>query len=294
MTRRVIGHRVRTGRWRRPTRGVVDVAVEPPEAFPVAQAKVRAAILALMAFGPDAIAVGLTALVLHGVWGVPPTRAPQVSLPRASGRAHRDNLVCRRFERGVRVQIVHGMRVVPPIIALAQAVCEVSPRTALGLLDSAVHRGVITGAEVREVRTATRRRRGCRKLAHVWDLVDGRRESPPESGAWLDLWQAGLQPTDVQIEIRDANNVLIARPDIGFEFMDGSWLFVEIDGDDAHVEGNTKDEARDGRLITTLANAGIRSEVRRYRSRQLGFESEMVSEVRAKIAGRRWRHPTGP
>ncbi len=101
VSKHVVESRVRDGWWRRPTRGVIDLAVDPPDTFRVGVRKVREAVLALMGYGPEAIAVGFTALTLHGVWGVPLSRTPQVSLPRASQRASRDGLVCRRFEKDV-------------------------------------------------------------------------------------------------------------------------------------------------------------------------------------------------
>lgn len=283
---RTASRRVRAGRWRRATRGVFDVALDPLDAHPVHVRKVRRALLALLAFGPDAIAVGGTALILHGVWGVPESRAPQIALPAASSRRNRDGLVCRRFEKGVAPVLVHGVRAAPPVVALAQMICETSPRQALGLLDSALRRGVISRGQLDDVRRAIRRRRGCRRIAHVFDLVDERRESPPESQAWYDLREVGLVPTAIQIEIRDDDGFAVARPDMGYEFEDGSWLFVEIDGDAYHEEGNEDDPARDARLIEVLEARWIEAEVLRFRPSTLGLDGTMIGEVREKVAGR--------
>lgn len=286
VTARSVATRVRARPWRRAARGIVDVA-DDPDSLGHGVTQKRDAVLALLAYGPSAIAVGLTALTILGVWGVPIGRPAQVSLPRAGRRDRRVGLVCRRFEQGVVPIVVHGVRVVPPVVALAQAICEVSPRTALGLLDSALHRGVITVDQLADVQRATRGRRGCRRLELVWYLVDGRRASPPESGAWYDLWEVNLEPTDVQIEMYDGE-VLVARPDFGYLLDDGSWLFVEIDGDDYHQVGNEHDPARDHRLEQLLASRGVSCEILRFRSPQLGFEGEMTETIREKIAGRRW------
>lgn len=294
VSRRSVQERLEARSWRRAARGILDVAADGPELLRPGTRKKRAAVLALLAYGPDAIAVGLTALTLLGVWGVPIGRPAQVSLPGASQRGARSGLVCRRFERGVRPIVVHGLRVVPPVVALAQGICEVSPRTALALLESALHRKIIRADQLAEVREATRRRRGCRRLQVVWPLVDARRESPAESGAWFDLWEINLEPTDVQIEIRTDQDVLVARPDFGYQFEDGSWLFVEIDGEEAHPTGNEHDPARDARLQEHLARRGVESEVRRFRSSQLGSQGEMTGVLKQVIDGRRWRRRRRP
>lgn len=292
--RSIIRQRVRAGLWRRPTRGVVDLAVDPPDTYGVGLRRLRAAVLALVAFGPDAIAVGLTALALRGVWGVPPKRSPEIAMPHADKRRSRDGLTCRRFERGVRVETVRGMKTVPIVVALAQGVCEVSPRTALGLLDSALHLALLEPDEIEDVRRATRGRRWCRRLFHVWALVDPRRESPPESHAWYEFWCVNLVPTDIQISIyADDGVTLVARPDIGFELEDGSWLFFEVDGEDAHPEGNRRDRIRDAGLLRLLERRGIRADVVRFRPRDHPEEGAAVETLRKALGGRRLRrrHP---
>lgn len=287
VTATVAERRVRTGRWRRPTRGVYDVAGLRPVQLPPAVRHRRAAILALLAYGADAVAVGPSALALLEVWGLPTTVTPQCALPGADRRQSRDGLRCRRFEVGTATVLVDGF-VVDPALALAQSIVEVTPRTALGLIDSALHRGVISTEQLPVVRDLTRGRRGSAALAQLWELVDGRRESPLESWAYVDLHEAGLTPTDVQVEVRNAAEVLVARGDIGFELDDGEWLLVELKGREFHLEA-AADDRRRNRLVVA---GGTRS--LEYWSRDLGPRGPLVSDLGDLLTGRAWAAPRRP
>ncbi|PFG20592.1 type IV toxin-antitoxin system AbiEi family antitoxin domain-containing protein [Serinibacter salmoneus] len=265
--------RVRAGRWVRLCRGVYDLAACAPADLTHEQRTRRAAFVALVTYGDRAIAVGLTALTIHGVWGVPMREPPQITTSDIGGRAGRGSARCRRFEPG-EVWTVDGLRVVEPCLALAQALPEVAPRTALGLLDSALHRGVITEADLVRVRALMRGRRWCRRVAVIWDLVDGRRESPLESWAYFDLTAEGLEPTGIQVPVRDEQGVARARADIALVFRDGSHRFLELDGREWHDQPGV-DDARDNTIAVLDGTP-----VLRYGSAALGREGRMVHDVR--------------
>jgi len=72
------------------------------------------------------------------------------------------------------VQRVRGARVVEPMTALAQAVCELGREHAVAVLDSAVQQQLISAEHVDDVRRLTHGRRGSRRASGWWDLVDGR------------------------------------------------------------------------------------------------------------------------
>ena len=292
VTRAVTRHRVRVGRWRSPTRNLVDVGRCQPRELPPVQRSERTAILGLLAFGPDAIAVGLSALSLYGVWGVPLGTPPQVVVPDANSRRQRNDLGVRRFAPGDDIRLLNGWRAMPIKQALAQAVCEVGPRIALGLLDSARHRALISHSELDEVRKMTQGRRGSRCLAPIWDLVDSRRESPLESWAYYDLWAAGLEPTAIQVTFSDRSGIGVARADIGFQLDDGSWHLIELDGRDFHPVGQRPREVeRDNEVALAASSRGGRATTVRYRNHHLGPSGSMVRDTAALLRGRTWRKP---
>ncbi|PWD50588.1 hypothetical protein C8046_07915 [Serinibacter arcticus] len=284
VTRSTVRNRVEKRRWRSVARGVVDVGAVPPDQLHPAERLTRSAVLGLVARGPDAIAVGLSALALFGVWGVPLNTPPQVTKPDASGRKKRAEVVCRRFVPGDSITHVNGFRVVTADRALAQAIVEVDARTALGLLDSALHRGVIDVGDLERVSSLASRRRGARKIWDVWRLVDGRRESPLESWAYYDLVAAGLTPTDIQVTFRDSFGRVLARADIGFKLPDGSWLLIELDGREYHPPGLAGvEESRDNTLSIDAFGTTLR-----YRGHHLGPRGQMIREVRRALEARHW------
>lgn len=239
--RSAISRRCRSGRWRRPTTGVVDVGRDLPPALEPSLRARRAAVLALLAYGPTAVAVGPSAVALSGVWGIPAGTPPEVTRRDGHDRASRDGIHLRGVRLGETGTSPDGWPIEDIGVALARTLARVDPRTALGILDSALHRGVIQPDDVATVRSHTRWIRGIgrakvRALEPIWDMADRRRESPLESWAYYDLVAAGLVPTDIQVEIYDARGQLIARGDIGFRRRDGTWLIAELQGREYHED----------------------------------------------------------
>lgn len=199
--------------------------------------------IALLAFGPRAIAIGPSALALHGVQGLPPAMSPEVTVPGGGPRRDRGGVRCRECIGSETVVSPDGFRTIDPIVALAQTLVQLAPREALGVLDSALHLQLLRGEDLTQVRRLTHRLRGPSRhrlpeLEAVWELADRRRASPLESWAYWDLVAAGLQPTEIQVEIRDSQRRLVARGDIGFLRRDGTWLLIELQGRRNHVDAD--------------------------------------------------------
>src|SRR5699024_3671862 len=75
----------RRGQWPRVVRGVYDTTPgQVDREIDPTGWRLRSAWLALLAYGPDTIAVGACALALHGVWGLPIDLRPAAEI----GRAH--------------------------------------------------------------------------------------------------------------------------------------------------------------------------------------------------------------
>lgn len=217
----------------------------------------------LLARPDDAVPVGLTALALHGVWGLPRDLGCEVTY--GSGR-HADG------PRGVRVRqfgpfetTVLGDRVVPTVAsALIQALPEAGRDLAVVLLDNALNRELLLPAELPAVREGVRGRRGAAHLHVVWPLVDGRAESPIETRARLECLDSGIPADDLQVELVDDDGAFLGRGDIGFRHRDGGWVIAELDGLEEHEKPRAL--SRDRHRQNNVGN--------RSRTRMLRFEGE--------------------
>lgn len=216
------------------TRGVYDVGAPPPMMDPYAVARLRAAWTGLLASDPDGMAPGACALALHGAWGLPARLTPEVVLPRGRYLRGAPGVRVRRFSTPMRTVLIGGRRVADPVTALIQALPEWDRDTAISVLDSALNRGLVSGADLREIRQGVRGRRGAAKLHEWWELVNPLAESPLETRARLQCLDAGLPEPHLQVRIRDSAGFVIARGDLGWQRSDGSWVLVELDGFEVH------------------------------------------------------------
>ncbi|MBF0686174.1 MAG: hypothetical protein IR158_00200 [Cellulomonas sp.] len=230
-----------------------------PEAWagasPEDHRRCRAAWTALLALGRTrSVATGACALALLGVQGLPRDLRPEAALLDGSHRAPAAPVRVRCVTPDV-VQRVGGARVVEPMTALAQAVCELGREHAVAVLDSAVQQQLISAERVDDVRRLTLGRRGSRSASGWWDLVDGRAESPLETRARLQCRDAGVPPHDLQVRVRDASGRVVARGDLGWWLADGRLLVAEIDGAGPHgtPEALHRDRARQNAVVGTGA-----------------------------------------
>lgn len=227
-------------RWRRLMRGVFDtdpVAVEARASPDVHDhRRRRAAWLGLLAYGPEAIAVGPCALVLLGVQGVRTDVTPEVTLPGARAARSRDGVHLRQFDDGMTVVRTEGRWVATPEWALAQAVPEMGRWRAVAVMDSARHRGLVGGDGLERAHDLARGRRGVARTHAWWAQSDARAESPLETFARLDCHDAGIAPDELQVEVVDDGGRFLGRADLGWRLPDGRLLLAEMDGVDVHSQ----------------------------------------------------------
>lgn len=240
-------------RWSRLTRGVFDTALgllAAPAAGSYDRRRLRAAWLALLAYGPESIAVGPCALVLLGVQGVGPDVVPQVTLPGARAAVSRDGIRLRQFDDGLTVVRVADRYVATPEWALAQAVPEMGRGRAVAVMDSAGHLGLLDAGGLARAHDLARGRRGVARTHSWWGRSDPRAESPLETFARLECEDARLAPDELQVEVFDDGRFL-GRGDLGWMLPDGRWLIAEMDGVDVHSEPAAllRDRARQNALV---------------------------------------------
>jgi hypothetical protein len=238
----------------RVARGVYDLTTVPAPAGRTARLdrqRERTARLGVLLHGPAAIATGLSALVLHGVRGVPPSFTPEVALRGGGAVARADGA---RVRREPVPRLVHrgGVPCVPPEVALAQAVGDVDRWTAVALMDSARQRRVLTERTFAVARELARGRRGAARSRRWWDLSDPRAESPAETWARIRLADDGMPPDVLQLPVRGAGGRLLARVDLAWSLGDGRWLLGEVDGIDVHgtPEAVVADLHRQNAIVT--------------------------------------------
>lgn len=225
---------VRSGAWRRVTRGVLDVTGVAPSSLSWDDRHRRAAWAGLLAVGPSAVAVGCSALALLGVEGLPARVTAQVALPHgASARSH-PGVALRQFDAGLRCVEVGGRLVAAPEWALAQAVPELDRGAAVACMDSALRSGLLDRQMLERSHDLSRGRRGVERTHGWWQLSDGRAESPLETMARLDCVDVGIPPDELQVPILDAHGRLLGRGDLGWRQQSGRWLVGEVDGRSVH------------------------------------------------------------
>ncbi|WP_159793116.1 type IV toxin-antitoxin system AbiEi family antitoxin domain-containing protein [Puerhibacterium puerhi] len=257
---RRISRALADGRLRRAARGVFDTITVPVEARRHdlagggdvhAHRRRRAAWLGLLTHGSDVVAVGQTALVLHGVQGLPPQVTVEVARRDRRERRAQDGVVLRRYTSPRGFHLRGGRLVVPIETALAQAVPELDRRTALAVLDSALHQRLITVAGLERAHALARGRRGVARTHDWWRQADGRAESPAESWARADCIDAGVAPDVLQLELVDGAGRVVARCDLAWHLGGGRWLLVEVDGAAVHstAEALYRDRARQNPLV---------------------------------------------
>ena len=241
---------VRHGAITRIVRGVYQVGPRPEVRDPASERR-RSTWLGLLAVGPEAVAVGVGALAMHRVLGLPTTIAPSVAVPQGMARRPQGPVAVRRFDNGMQTVEVAGRRVATVPWALAQAVPELPRGCAVALMDSALHLGLIDERELDRAHHFARGRRGVARTHEWWCLADGRAESPLESEGRLDCLDKGVPPDELQVELRSPGGYLLGRGDMGWRLEDGRWLIAEMDGREWHEAPDAlfRDRSRQNDLV---------------------------------------------
>lgn len=222
---------VRRGEWRLLSTRVYDVDPRPVAALTPPQRAVRAAWAALLAYGDEAISIGFSACALLGIEGLPLRPVANATLPGGRSARSRDGILLRQYDAGLTVVVGPGGRLVAaPEWALAQSVPRLDRGHAISLMDSAQFHKLLGADGLALAHDLARRRRGVERTHDWWSMSDGRAETPLETRGRLDCHDVGVPPDDLQVEIFDADGVLIGRGDTGWKQGNDRWLLGELDG----------------------------------------------------------------
>lgn len=227
-----------------------------------------------------AAAVSLRAVVSHDsaavLWGMELVHQPslRVTVPRNRSRASYDGVDVRRAEVGG-TDVRHGMRVTTPLRTVVDCARVLDLADAVVIADSALRKGLIT---IDELRSASARGKGAKRVRRVAALADARCGSVLESLLRVLLIEAGLAPERSQYTIRDGGGAFVAVVDFAWVRVR---LIVEADGFEFHRE---RDDYRKDRR---RANAYCRDDWRllRFSWEDIRFDPGYVVEaVRYELA----------
>lgn len=261
-----------SGRWRRQTQGVYGIpgVVKAPrttsERWSLSHR--HQVWTSLLAAPDDAMPAGLTALAVHGVWGLPANLGCEVTYGTGRHAAGCRGVRVRQFRGPVETTTVGGLVVPTVASALIQALPECGRDLAVVLVDNALNRHLISEDDLASIKHAVRGRRGAARLHAVWPLIDGRAESPIESRGRLECRDGGLPPDDLQVEQHDVDEEFLGRGDMGWRRRNGSWVLVEMDGEEVH--GTAVAVSKDRRRQNGIASRSRTTTLLRYIGEDLG------------------------
>lgn len=153
------------------------------------------------------------------------------------------------------VRVVRGARVTRPARTAVDIARTHEFARGLAAADSALRAGA-THPELEHVMDFCRAWPGARGASRVVSAADGRAANPGESWSRARLLLAGMDPTDLQVEIRDGRG-LVGYADVG-------WLPLRVLGE---FDGRGKYGAEAG----AAADAVWQEKIREDRLRALGF-----------------------
>ena len=263
-TRNVIKGRRLSGRWRLMAPGVYLVDADIwPDPLPE-RVWWRAA---LLFNGPSSALVASTALRLFGVHGLPmrerrievgvvggPSRwGRRPASIRLRGRDEEaPDVVVRQYAiLSHELDVKAGLQVRGLVHSLVDTVLESDRGTALALLDSALHQGMLTADELKLAVVRATGRRGVVALRDVSRLVDSRAESQIESRVRLACIDGKVPPDEIQYPVYDDYGNLLAIGDMAWVRGRRRPLIAEADGKSVHSlpEAVYRDRRRGNALV---------------------------------------------
>ncbi|MEU4361751.1 hypothetical protein [Promicromonospora sp. NPDC023987] len=276
---------VRQCRLIRVTHGVYDIDPVPPEqrsrADLLDHLRRRPAWVGLLAGGPGSTAVGLCALALYRVKGLPRTIRPEVVAPGGRWRPARDGIVFRKLGGMVTGRFSGDFRIASITDALALGVAQMGRDDAVAVMDDLLHTRTATVDDLARAHDLARGHRGVDTTHPWWRMATGRAESPLESAARMACLDAGIPPDALQLVVLDPAGKHLGRIDLAWRLPDGTWLLVEIDGADVHStpEAVFRDRSRQNDLMSAGGARMLRFTARDIRSRMVATVSPILQEA---------------
>lgn len=169
---------------------------------------------------------GYSAALLHGADCAPGAAPAEVLVP-GTFRRHPGLVVRYGLASGSDVSEVAGCRVTSPLRTAWDLCRRLKDTEAVVALDALARCGRFAPSDLLARRLEQPGARGCLRLDEIVAAADPRAESPPETRLRLALIGAGLAVPEVQFEIRDEYDFLMARTDLAYP---EAKVAIEYDG----------------------------------------------------------------
>lgn len=276
---------VRQCRLIRVARGVYDTDPVPPDQRSrvdrLDHLRRRPAWVGLLAGGPGSTAVGLCALALYKVKGLPRAIRPEVVVPGGLWRPTRDGIVFRKLGDMATEPFAGDFRIASVTDALALGVAQMRRDDAVAVMDDLLHTRAATVDDLARAHDLARGHRGVDATHPWWRLADSRPESPLESNARMACLDAGIPPDALQLVVRDLAGKHLGRIDLAWRLPDGTWLLVEIDGAEVHSTPQAvfRDRSRQNDLMSAGGARLLRFTARDIRRRMVTTLSTVLHEA---------------
>lgn len=259
LTRHQVDTQVETGRWVALRRGVYLLDADMYDAVPE-DLWWRAA---LLEHGPDACLVGCTGARAHGAQGLPSANA-EVNVAVVGGISRPPRtiempgkpvdgplVVIRQWPvRCDEVVIVDGLRVRAADLCLVDAALQLDRAHALCLFDWGLHAGVLTQESLGALISRAAHRPGIRHTREAAGFADGRAQSPLESRVRLACIDGAVAPDDLQYEVRDKWERVVAVGDLAWWRKRHRPLIAEADGKVHALPAAVYHDRRRGNALT--------------------------------------------
>lgn len=225
---------------------------------------------ALLAHGPTALLVAGTGVRALGVQGMPlRERVVEIALTNGLPRHPREvealhdphdavlEVVVRQLPVSTdEVVVCDGLPVRAARFTVVDAALDLDRMSALSVMDSSLHLGLVTPDELAASIAAAKGRPGIQQLRPLAQLADGRAETPLESRVRLICIDGELAPDDLQHEVRNSDGWLVAIGDLGWFKRRRRPLLAEADGEEPHglPAAVFRDRRRGNSLVTELCD----------------------------------------
>lgn len=168
--------------------------------------------------GPDLVASHVSAALLLGidVWAVALDRVHVTRPGSSGGRRSRHLQVHVTALEPDEIVSVDGLQLTGPARTVADLLRSLPFEKALVVADSALHRHLVTRAEIATALARAPRRHGTAAALRVLACADGRAESPGESRSRARMREAGLPPPELQVPVLGADGRALGRVDFGW------------------------------------------------------------------------------
>jgi very-short-patch-repair endonuclease len=279
-----IGRRVREGRWVRLCRGAyAEPGPDDQTRADWEQAiwrHVRTAKAVYHRLGGRAVVSHQSALLLHGI-EVSDLDLGRVHLTRRSGHGKSGKTVCQHAARPPVLDPVDVERVqaTPGPRAVVEAIRFTPFPIAVSVVDAALRKNLVTPLRLSDALGLFADRAGIGTATRAVRFADGRSESVGESRLRVLLADLGLPAPVLQVEIRDADGVFVARVDFMLERWD---LIIEFDG--AVKYGGLGGEALFAEKVREDRLRDLGYEVVRVTWADLARPAEVLARIRRAMA----------